>query len=138
MKRVLTFKDGNYDTWGDPTYYNTAQSLWLCVDEMQEYFDVGKQFDIHVSDKRPQGNNYYDLTLCEDESLWAIGDESPWVSAVDYWLSRNFPKAKTLYVWVSDTAPCPQCPDDADEIVAMYFFGNNFMCPEHGYFEREN
>ena len=37
-----------------------------------------------------------------------------------------------------DTAPCPQCPDDADEIVAMYFFGNNFMCPEHGYFEREN
>ena len=104
MKKSMVFKRQARLFYGE--------QLYLCARVTKEYFDVDDEFEVHISDRRPKENNYHTLKFTygdADEVGWQFVDAdiydtnpSPWGWNVDHWLTDNFSKAKTLYVWMTD------------------------------------
>ena len=97
-------------SFGD--YCADRDSFAFCGGEFEDYFELDATVLLVVSTQQPRDNDYYKLTrpylhdniwfFAKDE-LSEISDESPWSAKFDTWLSKNFPKSKTIYVWVTET-----------------------------------
>lgn len=106
MTKTITMKlplDGSF-------YHGSVSCFNYCAAMVKRYFDVDGDFELHISDRRPLGDEYYtvvnDYQYQYGGSLWRFWDvngdnseRSPWDEESDAWASKNFPDTDQIYVW---------------------------------------
>lgn len=83
-------------------YHSQPHVEGMCPSEVQDFLDVGDEFELHFANTPPDHDEYYVIRF--KDGLWRFADGedqdcSPWASEFDKWANSHFDQRIRLYVW---------------------------------------